>query len=464
MIRWMLIFGLIGSAAAATGSNPSMADAAFIPTALLCLILLVCSAFFSSAETAIFGLQLVDIEAMSGKSERNVRTLLDDPRQTLASILIGNETVNIALSTASAGLLLQLFPNRPWLTVVVVTPLLLIFGEVLPKTFAFRFARQLAPRSAQLLHPFARLVAPIRFILGRLADAALVITGGSRAPRQAELRQAHLRAMIDRGREEGNIRAMEQEILHRVFEFGDLSVSELMTPRPDIFSLNLLTPWDELIEKLRESGMSRVPIWQGSPNNIVGILLVKRLLGLVAAQRISGRHRSPSPRQIHKLLHPPRFIPASKAADELLAEFQARRSHMALVVDEHGTVVGIVTLDDLLEELVGEMFDETDAEDPAVTAIEADTWVIRGDMTIEDFAERFHLVIPAGNYATLSDLVTSLSTKTPLPGEEIEWNGIRFKIEAMDDQKIDELQVTLEQAYEEDDPTAEADFETEETP
>jgi putative hemolysin len=137
---------------------------------------------------------------------------------------------------------------------------------------------------------------------------------------------------------------------------------------------------------------------------------------------------------------------------------------MALVVDEHGTVVGIVTLDDLLEELVGEMFDETDAEDPAVTAIEADTWVIRGDMTIEDFAERFHLVIPTGNYATLSDLVTSLSAKTPQAGDEIEWNGIRFNIEAMDNQKIDELQVILEQAYEEDDPTAEADFETEETP
>jgi len=464
MIRWLLLISIVGTAAAATGAGSSIDASTIIPTAMLCFMLLLCSAFFSSAETALFGLQPVDLEAMSGKSEQNVRKLLDEPRQTLASILIGNETVNIALSTVSAGLLLRLFPGEPWLNVVIMAPLLLIFGEVLPKTFAFRFAPLLAPRSAQLLHPFARLVAPIRFILGRLADAALVLTGGSKAPRQAELREAHLRAMIDQGREEGNIRAMEQEILHRVFEFGDLSVSELMTPSPEVFSVNLLTPWDELTEKLKESGISRIPVWQGTPNNIVGILLVKRLLGLVAAQRVSGRKRSPSPRQIHKLLHPPRFVPATKAADELLAEFQARRSHMAIVVNEHGAVIGVVTLDDLLEELVGEMFDETDAEDPAVTPLEAQAWSVRGDMPLEDFAERFHLIIPEGDYTSLAELVTSISP-TPLDrGEEVEWNGIRFRVEHIDSKLVTHFQITLEQAYQEDEPTAESDFETEEAP
>ena len=464
MIRWLLIFSLVGTAAAASGTAGVADNASLLPTALLCLILLCCSAFFSSSETALFGLQPVDLESMNGRSEQQVRTLLEEPRQTLASILIGNETINIALSTVSAGLLLQLFPDQPWLNVIIVAPMLLIFGEVLPKTFAFRFARQLAPRSAQLLHPFAKLVTPIRIVLGRLADAALVITGGSKAPRQAELREAHLRAMIDQGREEGNIRAMEQQILHRVFEFGDLSVSELMTPNPEVFSLNLLTPWGELIDKLRESGISRVPIWQGSPNNIVGILLVKRLLGLVAAQRMSGRSRSPSPRQIHKLLHPPRFIPATKAADELLGEFQARRSHMAIVVDEHGAVVGVVTLDDLLEELVGEMLDETDAEDPAVTPLASHSWSVRGDMRVDDFVERFHVVIPPGDYSTLRDLVSAITDEPMTHGREVEWNGIRFRVEAFDGKKVTQFHVTLEQAYQEDDPTAEVDLETEEVP
>jgi putative hemolysin len=263
-------------------------DSAVIPTILLSFILLILSAFFSSSETALFSLQPVDLEAMDGRGERHVRQLLAEPRHTLASILIGNETVNIALSTVTAGLLLQLFPGRPWLNVVVVVPILLVFGEVLPKTFAFRFGRNLAPRSAPFLSVFSQLVTPIRIILSRFADAALVLTGGSSAPRQAELREAHLRTAIDLGRKAGNIGAVEQEILHRVFEFGDLTVRDLMTPDGEVFSLNLLTPWPELLSSLRDIGHSRIPVWQGSPNNIVGILLVKRVLGLVAAQHQSG--------------------------------------------------------------------------------------------------------------------------------------------------------------------------------
>jgi putative hemolysin len=464
MIRGLLLVGLIGSAAAASGAVPALSDATLLPTAILCVFLLIGSAFFSSAETALFSLQPVDIEAMSGKGEQRTRQLLAEPRQTLASILIGNETVNIALSTVSAGLLLRLFPEEPWLNIVIIAPILLIFGEVLPKTFAFRFARNLAPYSATFLTGFYRLVTPIRFVLSRLADAALVLTGGSRAPRQAALREAHLRAMIDQGREEGNIRAMEQEILHRVFEFGGLTVAKLMTPNPEVFSVNLLTPWDALLDTLRLAGHSRVPVWQGTPNNIVGILVVKRLLPLVAAQRMSARSRSPSPRQIHKLLHPPRFVPGTKMADEMLAEFQARRSHMAIVVNEHGHAVGVVTLDDLLEELVGEMFDETDAEDPAVTPIEVHNWAVRGDMVIEDFAERFHVLIPPGTYTDLAGLVAGLS-KTPLSlGQSVEWNGIRFHVDALDNGVLTQARVDLGQAYAQDDPTGELDSVAEEAP
>jgi len=464
MIRGMLLIGFVGTAAAASGSTVGVNDSALLPTALLCLLLLVGSAFFSSSETALFGLQPVDIEAMSGKGEQRVRNLLADPRQTLASILIGNETVNIALSTVSAGLLLRLFPNEPWLNIIIVAPLLLVFGEVLPKTFAFRFGPYIAPRSAPFLIGFSRLVTPVRIVLGRLADAALVLTGGSKAPRQAELREAHLKAMIDRGRQEGNIRAIEQEILHRVFEFGDLTVRELMTPNPEVFSINLLTPWDDLLEALQEAGLSRVPVWQGSADNIVGILLVKRLLSIVAAQRLSGRKHSPSPRQIHKLLHPPRFVPATKKADELLAEFQARRSHMAIVVNEHGRAVGVVTLDDLLEELVGEMYDETDAEDPAVTQLDIQSWIVRGDMPIDDFAERFHVVIPPGEYTDLAGLVVEISDQEIAVNTDLEWNGIRFHIEAIEDGQPSQVRVALEQAYQEDDPTAELDLVTEEAP
>ena len=464
MIRLWLLMGLAGTAVAASSPETVVLESTVLPTVLLSLVLLILSAFFSSSETALFGLQPVDLESMSGRGERHVRKLLAQPRHTLASILIGNETVNIALSTVTAGLLLQLFPERPWLNVLVVVPMLLVFGEVLPKTFAFRFGRNLAPRSAPILSTFSRLVAPIRIVLSRFADAALVLTGGSSAPREAELREAHLRTAIDLGRKAGNIGAVEQEILHRVFEFGDLTVRNLMTTQNDVFSLNLLTPWPDLLNSLRDTGHSRIPVWQGSPNNIVGILLVKRVLGLVAAQHQSGKNRSPSPRQIHKLLHPPRFVPQTKAADELLAEFQARRSHMAIVVDEHGRATGVVTLDDLLEELVGAIHDETDKEDPAVTALEPQSWSVRGDMGIDDFAERFHLTVPEGDYTTLSGLVASLSIGPLTTDGEILWNGVLFHIDEMEDSTATLITLELGQAYEEDDPTMEQDPETEEVP
>jgi putative hemolysin len=464
MIRGLLLLSLIGTASAAGGLVSIPVDAALLPTGILCAVLLVASAFFSSAETTLFALQPVDLEAMTGRGEKEIRRLLAEPRQTLASILIGNETVNIALSTVSAGLLLRLFPDKPWLNIVIVAPLLLVFGEVLPKTFAFRFAPRLAPHSATFLTLFSRLVGPIRFVLSRVADAALVLTGGSAAPRQAQLREAHLRAMIDQGREEGNILATEQEILHRVFEFGGLTVAELMTHKPEVFSVNLLTPWDTLLDKLRQAGHSRVPVWQGKPNNIVGILVVKRLLPLVAAQRRGTNRRSPSPRKIHKLLHPPHFVPSTKMADDLLAEFQARRSHMAIVVNEHGNAVGVVTLDDLLEELVGEIFDETDAENPAVTPLQPQKWTVRGDMTIADFAERFHVLIPPGDYSDLSGLLAAL-TGSPLKiGQHLHFNGIDFQIEAVEDGALTQVQVGLEQAYAADNLTEESSLPGEESP
>jgi len=462
MIRLWLMLGAVGTAMAAAGSGAVIQQAAVLPTVLLSLFLLILSGFFSSSETALFSLQPVDLESMDGRGERYVRRLLAKPRHTLASILIGNETINIALSTVTAGLLLQLFPDRPWLNVVVIVPMLLVFGEVLPKTFAFRFGRLLAPRTAPILLAFSQLVSPIRFVLSRLADAALVLTSGSSAPRQAELREAHVRTAIDLGRKAGNIGAVEQEILHRVFEFGDLTVRDLMTPETEVFSINLLTPWPELLHSLRDTGHSRIPVWQGRPNNIVGILLVKRLLGLVAAQHHSGRNRSPSPRQIHKLLHPPRFVPQTKAADELLAEFQSRRSHMAIVVDEHGKATGVVTLDDLLEELVGAMHDETDKEDPAVTPLEPQSWSVQGDMGIEDFAERFHITVPDGPYATLGGLVGAVSIGPLQTGSEVLWNGILFHIDEMKGDTATLITLELVQAYEEDDPTMDQDPETEE--
>ena len=160
MSRVFFLLLISGAAWASTGASIETSVGTILPTVLLSIALLVMSAFFSSSETALFSLQPVELESMSGRGEQEVRRLLDSPRQTLASILIGNETINIALSTVTAGLLLRMFPNQPWLNIIIVAPILLIFGEVIPKTLAFRFARHLAPRAAPILWHFARLTTP----------------------------------------------------------------------------------------------------------------------------------------------------------------------------------------------------------------------------------------------------------------------------------------------------------------
>jgi putative hemolysin len=422
------------------------------------VLLLCASAVFSASETALFSLQRQDLEGVDHKGGPRVRRLLDSPRDTLASILIGNETVNIALSTLTAGVLLKLFPDKPWINVVVLAPVLLVFGEVLPKTLAFRLNRQLAPRLAGPLWAFSRLVSPLRFILGRIAEAALVLTGGTKAPQAAALREAHLRALVDQGRETGHIRPMEQEILHNVFAFGEHTVNHLMTPQADMVAVNLLTPWNELLETVQTTGHSRIPIWHGTRDNIVGILVAKRLLPLMQAGRTGEstpkrRPRQPSPRDLQQLLHSAHFVPTTKRADDLLSEFQDKRFHMAVVVDEHGGVVGVVTLDDLLNELVGEVHDETDKEDPAVTPLGQLRYRVRGDMSLLDFSERFHIATGGATDEVVSDFIRGLLEANPERGHAIEWAGVRFVIASMDGDFVTAVVLDVEHQRAEDDPT-----------
>jgi CBS domain containing-hemolysin-like protein len=209
---------------------------------------------------------------------------------------------------------------------------------------------------APFIAAFAWFTTPVRVVLMRIADAVLVLVGGIAAPRRAAMHEAHLRALVDHGYEVGTIKPMEKEVIERVFEFGDIAVSRLMTPRPDMILLDLATPWRELIERVRDNGLSRIPVWSGSKDNIIGILIVKDLLPLLAERA------PPSPRRIQRLLHPPQFIPATKRAGDLLAEFRRGKVHQSLVVDEHGMLVGLVTLDDLLAELVGEVVEEIDED------------------------------------------------------------------------------------------------------
>jgi putative hemolysin len=384
---------------------------------VLAVILLLC-AFFNLAEVSLFALQKGDREALRAKGGvgETILLMLREPRALLASVLIGVEVANIALGAVSADLARSIAPDKPWLNVVIVAPLVVLFGDILPKALGLHFAREASLLVARPLLLWNLLIGPIRWVIDLLSSAVLAGIGARTAPVEATLREEHLRVLIDRGRLAGAIQPIEQEIIHRVFDFGDLPVSRLMTPRPDIFSLPVQTPWAELLAAAREQRYSRIPMWQGTPDNIVGILLVKDLLRLRSVA-------SPTVRQVQRLLRPAPFVPPGKRAQDLLREFRARKNHMALVVDEHGTCIGLVTLDDLLHELVGATPDESDAPDLGAVEVAPGRWKVDGALDVADFATRVGRELPGGDWNTVAGFILQQLGHLPQPGDETRWES-----------------------------------------
>lgn len=416
---------------------------ASLTTFALLLALLGVSAFFAMSEAALFSLQRVDREALREDASigETIRHLLAQPRRVLAALLMGSETANIALSAASAALSHRLAPSVPWVHIVLVAPLIILCADIIPKTLGIRFSRTIARTVARPLSFWNEVVSPVRFVLTAISDGVLRLFG-VQPPKQTELLQeVQLRTLIDQGLQVGVIQPMEQEIIHRVFEFGDLPVSRVMTPRPDIFSLPITTPWSELLAKVKEARYSRVPLWQGSPENIVGILLMKDLLRTRGAP-------PPNARQLQKLLHAAMFVPPSKRAQDLMREFRQKNMHLAIVVDEHGSCVGLVTLDDLLTELVGAVHDETDAVEREVVELRPGVYTVRAGLDVDDFASRFGFELPEGEYTTLGGFVFHLLGRAPEKGDEVTWEGRKFLVSGVEGRRITEVTVALAEGNE----------------
>ncbi len=431
---------LIREAEAAGITEPE--PALIWPSVVAAALLLCCSGFFSGSETALFSLQPLDRQALMDGGNEQVEALVSRPRRALASLLIGNELANVTLSTVTAGLVLALVPDWPWVNVLVLTPVLLVAGEVIPKVIGLRWNRRVSALVAPPLEVFSRVNQPLRRLLIRIADFFVEMTGGTAGPTEHAIHEAQLRDLIDRGRMEGSIRPMEQEMLHNVFEFGDLTVHRLMTPRLDIFSLDLETPWGDLLARIRSAGFSRVPIWEGRPDRVIGVLVVKKLMPFL--QRIQEGGPDPTSDELRSVLVPPRFIPTSKPASSLLREFRQQRLHLAMIVDEHGAFVGLVTLDDLLSELVGELLDVGEDADTEVVRVGEGEFAVRASMDADDFARRFEMALPSGNFSTIGGFVLSQLGEIPAPGTTLTWDGATIEVARLAGNRLEELLVKRE--------------------
>lgn len=345
------------------------AFAGLVPRLVIMGILLVFAGFFAGSETALFSLSRVQRERLlrsPSATDRYVATLLADPRRLIATLLIGSELLSVTFAALAATVVTAVLPHASELlrvaaTALVALPLLLVLGEITPKTVALRTAERWSQLAARVLGAFTILVTPLRIVLELVANVVARAVGGApSAPQSGAIGEAEFRALVDVGSAEGALEATERRLIHNVFAFGDKTVAETMTPASKVISLSYDLPIMRLVAEVAKTGLSRIPIHRGRKEEVIGILYAKDLVGS-SSGRLKGR-------TVKDLLRPPMYVPKTTKCDRVFREFQRQRMHLAMVVDEYGRLVGLVTMEDLLVSLFGPIRDEKTLPDAGAAA------------------------------------------------------------------------------------------------
>ncbi len=317
--------------------------------------LLLCSAFFSASETALFSLSRLDIERLR-ESPRPLAArlleLLSRPRQLLATILFGNELINVTIAMVVGTLVYQYFGYLGWkwttlISALTATPLLIMVGEMVPKNLALRYAPVFAPLMTIPLRWFYWIVSPARWILSGIANWCVRRFGGNPELATPLIMEEEFRRLVDLGVAGGAIKSAEHDLIDQVFSFGDTRVGEWIMPIEQIFSISLNAPFDDAVVMVRDSSHTRVPVYQDNPNDIVGMLYARDLL-------MSSHHRKLGRvRELEEIVRPVLFMSKSTRVEDALRDFQKSKIHLAVVTDDHQVAIGILTMDELLDRLFG---------------------------------------------------------------------------------------------------------------
>ncbi len=406
---------------------------------LLFIVLLLLSAFFSGSETALFAVNRLRMRQLHEAGDARagvVIRLLDDPGRVLTTLLMGNNIVNVAASVLATAFLVDHFgPQRGAVyTIVIMTALLLIIGEVTPKTFAAKYADRIAPWVAQPIRLLGVGLYPLIRVLS-VVSALFVRPLGGRVNLSAPLvTEEEIRLLVKMGEEEGVIEEDERQMIHSIFEFGDTVAREVMVPRIDIVGVEDTAPLDELLRVVFAEGHSRIPVYHESIDHVIGVVYVKDLLSHLKA----GRHSVP----VKEVMRPAFFVVEGKRLDDLFREMRRRKMHMAIVVDEYGGTAGLVTIEDLLEEIVGPILDEYDVDERPVEIVNDRVAFIDGRMNIEEVNELLGVALPPGKVDTLGGFVYTLLGHVPTQGETVTYDGLEICVERLEGQRIAKVRIT----------------------
>ena len=405
--------------------------------ALLALVL--CSALLTGAEAAYFSLGRARLVRMADRSSGTggPPVLIERPHDLLVTLLVGITLINISAAGLAAHLAHQLVGPilGPVVEMLGMIVLLTTFGEVLPMTLAVKYPERFLAVVGRPVAWLNWVLAPFRVVLGGLTRLTVQIIGRDREG-QPELSEEELRTLVDVGASEGVVDREEREMIHKVFELEDTLVRSVMVPRTDMFCLPIDTPREEILPALRENLHSRVPVYEGSLDVVVGLLYTKDLLPYVGTGL-------PADFDLRTQLHPPYFVPESKRADALLQEFLAKKLHMAIVVDEYGGTAGLVALEDLLEELVGEIADEYDEPERLILRLDESTFRVSGKLAVEDLNAATGLSLSNESYDTVGGWVLDLFGRVPRKGERRETPELVVTVEKVERTRVVEVLIAL---------------------
>lgn len=412
------------------------------------IILILVNGYFAASEIAFISLNDAKIakQAKQGnKKAKQILKMLENPSGFLATIQIGitlagflsSAFASDAFASRLAPILNQWIPSITigvWqsISIVVITIILsfftLVFGELIPKRLAMKHYEKIAYATIRVIRGIYIVTIPFVKLLTFSTNIISKLFGVSEKDEEV-VTEEEIKMMVDEGEEKGSIKEEEKNLINNVFEFNDITVSEIMTHRTDIYAIEINQNLNELIEELDEYKYSRIPVYEGTVDEIKGILYLKDLLKYVKSKKNI---------KLKTIIHPAYFVAQSKPINEVFKELQKRHNQMAIILDEYGGTAGLVTMEDILEELVGDIFDEYDEIEKEYETIDDNTYLISGSVTINDLSKILNINIPEGDYETLSGYLQDMLGRIPEDKEKpiIETKEVTYKIEEYEDKRI----------------------------
>ncbi|MCL2298860.1 MAG: hemolysin family protein [Firmicutes bacterium] len=413
----------------------------------LLLALILVNAFFAMSEIAVISLNETKLERMAADGDRKarrVRALMKNSGRFLSMIQIGVTLAGFLASAATARsfsaplekLLARLLPANAaapvatFLLTLVIAYVSLVLGELVPKRLALKFPERIALGAAGLLSLCASAFRPLVWVVSASANGVLRLLGIDPNADASPVTEEEIRMLVDAGGEKGVIEETQQEMIHNIFELDDLDAGDIMTHRTDIVGMEAGEPLENAVEAAMREGCSRLPVFEDDLDNIIGMIYIKDLLPYVGRE-MPGK----TPRDVMREAH---FIPESKRCGELLKEMTARHIQIAVVVDEYGGTAGLVSLEDVLEAIVGSIQDEYDHEEEDISKIDESTFLLEGTTAVEEVAELTGVPLPEGEYDTIAGFVIRELGYLPQAGEhpEVEYRGVKFTVEEVEDRRV----------------------------